>query len=85
MRSGVVLLRPGCAVGRHNTGGREELIVVLEGRGEVRVEAAAPLAVSAGTGAYVPPGRDHDVVNTGEAPLRYVYVVATARGTEGRR
>lgn len=85
MRSGVVLLRPGSAVGRHNTGGREEFIVVLEGCGEVRVSAAEPLAVRAGMGAYVPPERDHDVVNTGEAPLRYVYVVASAPGREERR
>lgn len=85
MRSGVVLLRPGSAVGRHNTGSREEFIVVLEGRGEVRVAAAEPLSVSAGMGAYVPPERDHDVVNTGDAPLRYVYVVASAPGPEGHR
>jgi mannose-6-phosphate isomerase-like protein (cupin superfamily) len=85
MRAGVVSLRPGASVGRHSTGAREEFIVVLEGRGEVRVGAAAPLAVSAGTGAYVPPERDHDVVNSGDAPLRYVYVVAPARDPEAQR
>jgi len=85
MRSGVVVLRPGSAVGRHSTGAREEFIVVLDGSGEVRVEDAAPLAVSAGMGAYVPPERDHDVVNSGDGPLRYVYVVAAAPGSEGRR
>jgi len=76
MRSGVVVLQPGASVGRHNTGAREEIIVVLEGRGEVRVAGVPPLAVKAGTAAYVPPRRSHDVVNTGERPLRYVYVVA---------
>lgn len=78
MRSGVVALAAGMSVGRHNTGSREELIVILEGRGEVRVEGASPLAVEAGMAAYVPPATAHDVVNLGEAPLRYVYVVAEA-------
>ncbi len=78
MRSGVVVLPPGASVGRHSTGSREEVIVVLEGRGEVRVAGAAVLAVCPGTGAYVPPGRDHDVANVGDGPLRYVYVVASA-------
>jgi oxalate decarboxylase/phosphoglucose isomerase-like protein (cupin superfamily) len=76
MRSGVVVLQPGESVGRHDTGEREEIIVLLEGRGEVRVADVPPLAVAAGTAVYVPPRRNHDVVNTGERPLRYVYVVA---------
>jgi len=76
MRSGVVVLGPGESVGRHSTGSREELIVVLEGQGEVRLEGTGPLAVEAGMAAYVPPATTHDVVNRGEAPLRYVYVVA---------
>lgn len=76
MRSGVVVLHPGASVGRHSTGAGEEIIVLLEGRGEVRVAGVPPLAVEAGTAAYVPPRRSHDVVNTGERQLRYVYVVA---------
>ncbi len=76
MRSGVVVLQPGSSVGRHDTGEREEIIVLLEGCGEVRVAGVPPLAVEAGTAAYVPPRRSHEVVNTGERPLRYVYVVA---------
>lgn len=76
MRAGLVVLAPGASVGRHTTGDREEVIVALEGRGEVRVEGEAALALAAGTAAYVPPRREHDVVNTAEGPLRYVYVVA---------
>jgi mannose-6-phosphate isomerase-like protein (cupin superfamily) len=71
-------------VGRHSTGEREEFIVLLEGTGEVRVAGVPPLAVAAGTAAYVPPRRSHDVVNTGERPLRYVYVVAPAAVAEAR-
>jgi len=85
MRAGVVHLAPGGAVGRHSTGGREEVIIVLEGRGEVRVAGAAPVVVGTGTGAYVPPRREHDVVNVGTGPLRYVYVVAPVGAAEGGR
>jgi mannose-6-phosphate isomerase-like protein (cupin superfamily) len=78
MRSGVVALEPGQAVGRHNTHAREELIIVLEGSGELVVEGGAPVPLEAGSGAYVPPQHEHDVRNTGAGPLRYVYVVAPA-------
>lgn len=80
MRSGVVSLEPGQAVGRHNTQAREELIVVLEGSGQLVVEGEGPLPLEAGSGAFVPPEQEHDVVNTGTGPLRYVYVVAPAAG-----
>jgi quercetin dioxygenase-like cupin family protein len=85
MRSGVVVLSPGASVGRHTTGSREELIVVLEGRGEVRVEREAAIPVGPGTAAYVPPSRQHDVVNVADRPLRYVYVVAAAEVAGGDR
>jgi mannose-6-phosphate isomerase-like protein (cupin superfamily) len=78
MRSGVVALEPGQAVGRHSTHAREELIIVLEGSGELVVECGAPVPLQAGSGAYVPPEQEHDVRNTGAGPLRYVYVVAPA-------
>jgi hypothetical protein len=29
--------------------------------------------------AYCPPGTEHDVVNTGAVPLRYIYLVAKPR------
>ena len=79
MRSGLVVLSPGESVGRHDTGAHEEQLVVLEGEGEFRVEGAEPLAINVATAVYCPPHRQHDVVNTGWGPLRYVYVVAEAR------
>ena len=79
MRSGLVVLAPGKAVGKHSTGKLEELLVVLEGTGEMRITGEASLPVVAGTAVYCPPGREHDVLNTGKAELRYVYVVARAQ------
>jgi mannose-6-phosphate isomerase-like protein (cupin superfamily) len=85
MRSGVVSLEPGQAVGRHSTRSREELIVVLEGSGDLVVAGQECVPLAAGAGAYVPPEQEHDVVNTGSGPLRYVYVVAPVVGAEQPR
>jgi quercetin dioxygenase-like cupin family protein len=76
MRSGLVILAPGAAVGKHNTDQFEELIVVFEGRAEVRITGRPPLAAEGGTAAYCPPHTEHDVINVGPGPLRYLYVVA---------
>ena len=79
MRSGLVTLRPGAAVGRHDTGDHEELLIVLSGVGELRLDGSVPLPLSVDATAYCPPHREHDVLNTGTVPLRYIYVVAEAR------
>jgi mannose-6-phosphate isomerase-like protein (cupin superfamily) len=78
MRSGQVVLAPRATVGRHSTERYEELVVVLAGAGEMRVVGGATLALRVGTVAYCPPATEHDVVNTGPGPLRYLYVVARA-------
>lgn len=80
MHSGLVVLAPGKSVGKHSTKGNEEMIVVLEGRGEMRITGGKNLPFSAGEAIYCPPKTEHDMVNTGEATLRYVYIVARAEG-----
>ena len=76
MRSGLVVLGPGKAVGKHDTESYEEIVVVLEGQGQMRITGGENLVIRAGHAAYCPPHTEHDVVNTGAGPLRYVYVVA---------
>jgi quercetin dioxygenase-like cupin family protein len=78
MRSGYVTLPAGASVGWHTTGAREELIIVLAGAGEARFRETPAIAVGAGAAAYVPPQCEHNMVNTGPEPLRYIYVVAPA-------
>ena len=79
MRSGLVILAPGKDVGKHSTKDNEELVIVLEGRGEMRITGGETIPVSAGQAVYCPPRREHDMVNTGTSVLRYIYVVAGAR------
>jgi len=78
MRAGLVVLQPAQAVGRHSTGDYEEALVVLEGQGELRLADGTTHLLVHPCLAYCPPATEHDVINTGSAPLRYVYVVAKA-------
>lgn len=79
MRSGRVYLAPGQSVGEHTTGDHEEVLVVLEGRGEMNLGGGKKLPVEADHALYCPPHTTHNVTNTGTTPLRYVYVVAPTK------
>lgn len=79
MRSGFVRLKPGQTVGWHTTGKNEESLVVLRGRGEARIEGQPARPFVAPTLVYIPPAMRHDVANTGDELLEYVYVVAPAK------
>jgi mannose-6-phosphate isomerase-like protein (cupin superfamily) len=76
MRSALVTLQPGENVGSHNTGGCEELLVFLDGIGEVQAQGFGKLRVGKESVVYIPPAMQHDVSNVGSTPLRYVYVVS---------
>jgi mannose-6-phosphate isomerase-like protein (cupin superfamily) len=78
MRSGYVVLLPEKSVGSHNTEGYEEMVVVLDGEGEILFGDGSVLQLKPYVAAYCPPDTEHDVRNTGNMPLRYVYVVARA-------
>lgn len=79
MKSGLVALAPGKSVGKHSTEQNEELLVVLEGQGEMTFKDGSKLPVKANFALYCPPETEHNVTNTGTGILRYVYVVANTR------
>lgn len=79
MQSGLVVLAPQQSVGIHSTHEHEEILVVLEGKGEMILAGKQSLPVEANHVVYCPPQTEHDVKNTGTGVLRYVYVVAKAR------
>jgi len=79
MRSGFVRLKPRASVGWHTTGQNEEALVILQGRGEAAIEGQPGRAFEAPTLVYIPPATRHNVTNTGDALLEYVYVVAPAK------
>lgn len=79
MRSGFVRLQPGATVGWHTTGKNEEALVILRGQGEALLDGQAKRTFVAPAFAYMPPTTRHNVANTGNEPLEYVYVVAPAK------
>jgi mannose-6-phosphate isomerase-like protein (cupin superfamily) len=76
MKSGLVSLEPGESVGVHTTDNKEELIVVMEGKGEMIFEKYDSVELAWGKNAYCPPYTTHNVFNTGSKTLRYIYVVS---------
>lgn len=76
LRSTLVTLAPGKSVGIYNTGGNEEIIVPLEGQGEVRLADHPPVAMKPGLITYAPAHTEHNIFNTGSTRLRYLVVTA---------
>ena len=79
MHSGYMVLAPGKSVGRHSTRGYEEALIVLAGSGEMRIINGRTMQLKPYSVAYCPPATEHDVFNTGNDTLRYVYLVAKAK------
>ena len=76
MGASVDVLEPGkrgCPYHLHHA--QEEMFIVLEGHGTMRV-AGEMLAVKAGDIVFVPPGPDypHQMINTSDAPLKYLSI-----------
>jgi mannose-6-phosphate isomerase-like protein (cupin superfamily) len=78
MRSGYMILGPSRSVGKHSTRGNEEALIVLAGTGEMRITGGKSFPLRAYVVAYCPPFTEHDVVNTGQDTLRYIWLVAKA-------
>lgn len=79
MRAGLVTLAPGASIGTHDTGANEEMLVPLEGEGELRIPGRPAIQLRPGLVTYTPAHTEHDVVNTGSRRLRYIFIVARAR------
>jgi len=75
--SGYVLLKPGKDVGEHETGGGEELLVLIEGTADVSLGGKAE-TVRAPAVVLVPARTSHNVKNRSKVPLKYVYVYVIA-------
>ncbi|MDC7788999.1 cupin domain-containing protein [Rhodoplanes sp. TEM] len=78
LRSGLVTLAPGKSIGVHNSGVNEEMLVPLEGEGELRFADHPPIALRPGVVTYAPAHSEHDVINTGTGRLRYIFILARA-------
>ena len=76
MRGGSVKLKPGQSVGWHSTNQNEEALVILRGSGMAKIEGGKDVPLHENMLAYIPPATHHNVTNTGNAVMEYVWVVA---------
>lgn len=81
MGCGIDIVPPGkqsCPYHFHHA--QEELFIVLEGEGTLRV-AGEMLAVKAGDVVFIPPGPEypHHILNTSDAPLKYLSISTQER------
>jgi quercetin dioxygenase-like cupin family protein len=74
LHAGYVVLESGKEVGEHTTEDEEELIVVVEGKGEV-VSGGRTDTIEAPCVVLVPAHTIHNVRNGSKALLKYVYVL----------
>jgi quercetin dioxygenase-like cupin family protein len=79
MHSGFMVLAPSKSVGKHSTKNNEEAIIVMAGKGELRIIGGSIFQLHPYCVAYCPPNTEHNVINTGTDTLRYIYVVANAK------
>lgn len=77
IRSGFVVLEKEKEMGKHETGGGEELIVFLEGTAELS-SGGETKTVHAPSSALIPAHTRHGIKNKSEVPLKYVYVYVMA-------
>ena len=54
---------------------QEEVYFVIEGRGEICVDRERS-EISSGQAVYLPPGKFHQLTNTGDAPMIMIYTYA---------
>ena len=77
IRAGLVVLEHGDEIGKHETGGGEELIVLLAGTAELEADGLTK-TVRAPAAVHIPSRTAHNVRNPSKDPLRYVYVYVMA-------
>jgi len=76
MRAGRVYLEPGGQCGEHSTNSHEEVLLFLAGRGLACLQNHQWLEVEKNSICYIPPHTCHNIRNTGDEPLVYIYCVA---------
>jgi mannose-6-phosphate isomerase-like protein (cupin superfamily) len=77
--SGVVTVLPKTSGHLHSTEIYEEMIVVLEGEGQVRVTKQKNLDLKFGNIVFIPPNTEHQVFNTGTKNFKYIYIATKSK------
>lgn len=78
----LMCIAPGEDIGEETHAGNDQLLVLVKGRGEVRLEGVTS-SVQKGALISVPAGTRHNLVNTGNKPLRLYTVYAPPESKPG--
>lgn len=76
IKAGHVILKKGEEVGEHSTGDVEEVLVILEGNGELVIDKDRSIKIKDKTVLYIPPEIVHNVKNTGKGMLEYIFITS---------
>lgn len=76
LRSGLVTLKPKEFIGEHKTENKEELIIILKGSAIVYFGKNKKFNASKNSCVFIPPETLHNLKNSGNRILQYVYVTA---------
>jgi len=82
IKAGHVVLKKGENVGLHNTGQREEIVIVLKGRGRASIGKEKKLFIDKTKILYIPPYTEHDIKNCEAYPLEYIYITSSINNGE---
>ncbi|WP_129790969.1 cupin domain-containing protein [Sphingosinicella sp. CPCC 101087] len=78
----LMTLPPGCDIGEEVHEDRDQFFRIEEGEGEIRIDGVAN-KVEDDFAVIVPAGARHNVVNTGDAPLRLYTLYAPPEHRDG--
>jgi len=76
VKSGHVILKPGENIGVHSTNAKEEIIIILKGRGEAIIGKKDILRIDKDSVLYIPPDTNHDIENTDSDVLEYIFITS---------
>jgi len=76
MKAGHVRLQPGENIGEHSTAEREEVLVILKGKGEAVIGKGEVFKIEKDAALYIPPKTGHDIKNTGLEILEYIFITS---------
>jgi len=78
IKAGHVILKRGEEIGEHSTNDAEEALVILKGRGRLAINKKENLDFKDDAVLYIPPRTIHNVKNTGNGVLEYIFVTLYA-------
>ena len=79
LKSGHVILKKGEEIGEHSTNDLEEALVILKGKGLLLINSEEEFDFEDNTVLYIPPDTVHNVKNTGNGILEYIFITSNAK------